>query len=283
MWNCNWRNASRAASIWPSTCRTASTLPWRNTVWISVIRRKQNGYVMRLHRCVNSIIQIFWHSTRPSFMTPISVWWRHWCVSVAAGIRLEIVLIQVLYTPSISIIHTFEFTDLFSCTFSYVKGFPEILIALVIRDVLSGLDYLHRRGYVHRSIRASHILLCQTKAVLSGFRDCTSFLKHGARVKKLFKLPGYNTSNLNWLAPEVLEQNIIGYTEKSDIYSIGITCCELANGIEPYADSQPTYMLTEKVRGNIPPLLDRSTCIRANEMMGKRKTKSRLWLYIYEI
>jgi STE20-related kinase adapter protein alpha len=43
------------------------------------------------------------------------------------------------------------------------------------------------------------------------------------------------------------------------ICSIGITCCELANGIAPFADLPSTLMLTEKIRGNQPSLLDCST------------------------
>ncbi|XP_067632152.1 STE20-related kinase adapter protein stlk [Eurosta solidaginis] len=146
-------------------------------------------------------------------------------------------------------------------------GFPEIFVALIMRDVLTGLEYLHRRGYIHRSIRASHILLNQTKAVLSGFRECTSIVAHGQRIGALHQLAACSQRSLNWLAPEVLEQNIVGYTEKSDIYSIGITCCELANGVEPFADAQPTFMFTEKLRGNVPTLLDRSTCPASEEMI----------------
>lgn len=143
----------------------------------------------------------------------------------------------------------------------FSTGFPEIFVALILRDVLAGLEYIHRKGYIHRSIRASHILLCQTKAVISGFRESTSIVSHGERAKTLHDLAPFSKKSLNWLAPEVLEQNLIGYTEKSDIYSVGITSCELANGIEPYADIEPTFMFTEKVRGfDVPTLLDRSTC-----------------------
>lgn len=56
----------------------------------------------------------------------------------------------------------------------------------------------------------------------------------------------------------------IGYNEKSDIYSVGIVICELANGAEPYSDMTTTVMLTEKVRGSIPQLLD-CTTIRPEE------------------
>lgn len=76
----------------------------------------------------------------------------------------------------------------------------------------------------------------------------------------LHDLPPNSMKSLNWLAPEVLEQNLSGYTEKSDIYSVGITTCELANGLEPFSNMPTTFMLTEKIRGNQPALLDCSTC-----------------------
>lgn len=142
----------------------------------------------------------------------------------------------------------------------FTTGFPEIIVSLLLRDVLLGLDYLHKKGFIHRSIRASHILINHTKAVLGGFRECTSLLSHGERARTLHDLPSSCVKNLNWLAPEVLEQNLLGYTDKSDVYSVGITTCELANSLEPFGDMPTTFMLTEKIRGNTPALLDCSTC-----------------------
>ncbi|XP_058815303.1 STE20-related kinase adapter protein alpha [Topomyia yanbarensis] len=141
----------------------------------------------------------------------------------------------------------------------FETGFPEVLLACILRDVTHGLEYLHRKGYIHRSIRASHIFLNESRAILGGFRVCTSFLGEGKRVKTLHELPPHSTKSLNWLAPEVLAQNLLGYTEKSDIYSLGITTCELANGVEPFSNFQTTLMLTEKMRGYQPLLLDCTT------------------------
>lgn len=168
----------------------------------------------------------------------------------------EIVALRQFHHPNILSFHTvfvnnFEINiimDLYcygsakdTMNIYFVTGFPEILCALILKDVLKGLEYLHKKEYVHRAIRASHILLNQTKAVLIGFRDATECRKN------LHELPANSAKGLNWLAPEVLEQNLIGYTEKSDIYSIGITTIELANQIAPFAGLPTTLMLTEKV------------------------------------
>lgn len=149
----------------------------------------------------------------------------------------------------------------------YWIGFPEIIVCLILRDILLGLEYIHRKSYIHRSIRASHILINQTKAVLCGFREPVTLITNGQRTQKLYDLPSNSVKSLNWLAPEVLEQNLAGYTEKSDIYSIGITTCELANGLEPFANMPTTFMLTEKMRGNQPVLFDCSTC--PDEIFGE--------------
>lgn len=76
----------------------------------------------------------------------------------------------------------------------------------------------------------------------------------------LFELAPNSQKSLIWLAPEVLTQNLKGYNEKSDVYSLGIAICELANGITPFSEMLSTYMLTEKMRGNKPTILDNSTC-----------------------
>lgn len=140
-------------------------------------------------------------------------------------------------------------------------GMPEMAIAFVTKDVLSGLEYLHKRGIVHRSIRGSHILVTAPygRCVLSGLKYSTSVMIDGKWQTAIHDFPAHSESNLNWLAPEVLEQNLLGYNAKSDIYSLGITLCELSNGCVPFEDIELTEMLLDKLTGNFPRPLD-STC-----------------------
>uniref|UniRef100_A0A6M2DT50 Putative serine/threonine protein kinase n=1 Tax=Xenopsylla cheopis TaxID=163159 RepID=A0A6M2DT50_XENCH len=147
----------------------------------------------------------------------------------------------------------------------YSSGFPEAAVAIILRDVINGLEYVHSKGFIHRGIRASHMLISHLGTVLlSGLRGVGELIVNGRRQRVLHSLPPQAKDALNWLSPEVLEQNMLGYNEKSDIYSLAICACELANGVEPFADMPCTLMFTEKVRGYAPKLLDSITLSEYN-------------------
>ncbi|XP_071958492.1 STE20-related kinase adapter protein alpha-like [Antedon mediterranea] len=143
---------------------------------------------------------------------------------------------------------------------NFPDGLDEISIAYIIRDVLTALDYIHKMGFIHRSIKSSHILLSQNgHIVVTGLNTVVSMVKDGQRLRAIHDFPSKAVKNLQWLAPEILEQNLLGYDTKSDIYSVGITACELANGCIPFSDMVSTKMLLEKINGTTPKLLDATT------------------------
>ncbi|OXB76844.1 UNVERIFIED_CONTAM: hypothetical protein H355_002537 [Colinus virginianus] len=132
----------------------------------------------------------------------------------------------------------------------FPEGMSEALIGNILFGAIRGLNYMHQNGYIHRNIKASHILISGDGLVsLSGLNNLYSLVSNGQKSKVVYDFPQFSTSVLPWLSPELLRQDLSGYNMKSDIYSVGITACELANGHVPFQDMPRTQMLLQKLKG----------------------------------
>ncbi|XP_032880272.1 STE20-related kinase adapter protein beta isoform X1 [Amblyraja radiata] len=134
----------------------------------------------------------------------------------------------------------------------FTEGMSESLMAHIFYGVLKALDYIHQMGCIHRSVKPSNILITEEGHIyLSGLHGLCSMISDGQRLRVVYDFPVCSASILPWLSPEVLQQDLHGYDAKSDIYSLGITACELARGQVPFQNTQPTQMLLQKLKGSL--------------------------------
>ncbi|MEN2496033.1 MAG: STE20/SPS1-related proline-alanine-rich protein kinase [Marteilia pararefringens] len=119
-------------------------------------------------------------------------------------------------------------------------------IASIIKQVLNGLKYLHNDGYIHRDIKSGNIMLNESGTVkivdfgVSG-KVCYNSIGRGTRTT-FVGTPSH-------IAPEVIlgEQ----YDNSADVWSLGITCIEMASGVAPYSEYKPLRILSDII--NKPP------------------------------
>ncbi|XP_074640304.1 serine/threonine-protein kinase TAO1-B-like isoform X2 [Tubulanus polymorphus] len=104
------------------------------------------------------------------------------------------------------------------------KPLMEDEIAAICHDALSGLIYLHSQDKIHRDVKAGNILLTENGTVkLADFGSASIVSPANSFVGTPY-----------WMAPEVILAMDEGqYDGKVDVWSLGITCIELAERKPP--------------------------------------------------
>ncbi|XP_029656494.2 serine/threonine-protein kinase 3-like [Octopus sinensis] len=112
----------------------------------------------------------------------------------------------------------------------------EIQIKAVMRSVLYGLSYLHKQRIIHRDIKSSNIMLNESAII--------KIADFGVAVLMNTEEIGRNSfiGTPYWMAPEVIScetDSNLRYNTSADIWSLGITGIELAQGKPPHDEVVP--------------------------------------------
>ena len=118
-----------------------------------------------------------------------------------------------------------EFMDggcLTEVIYQYMKKIDERISSFIMREILLGLDMLHRHKQIHRDLKSDNILVDKNGQVkVADFGFAIQLTKEQKNRKSVVGTPA-------WMAPELIKKE--NYTELVDVWSVGVIAVQLAEG-----------------------------------------------------
>jgi serine/threonine protein kinase len=127
----------------------------------------------------------------------------------------------------------------------------EKIIAFICSEVVKALHYIHdEKKMIHRDVKACNVLINSDFMPQLADFGVAKEVQPSAEDKAKTKI-----GTPHWMAPEVLDQgltpNAKGYNNLADIWSLGITAIEMAEGQPPYFNVN-AMLAMYKIRQNPP-------------------------------
>ncbi|KAH0537377.1 hypothetical protein FGG08_005819 [Glutinoglossum americanum] len=143
----------------------------------------------------------------------------------------------------------------------------EPLIRNFVRQILTGLAYLHGREIIHRDIKGANVLVDNKGGIkISDFGiskrvEASSVLNSGAKNRPSLQ------GSVFWMAPEVVKQT--SYTRKADIWSLGCLIVEMFTGTHPYPDCSQLQAIFKIGNFQASPTIPENASAEASKFLGQ--------------
>ena len=128
-----------------------------------------------------------------------------------------------------------------------MRGQNENFHGYIIKEILKGLEVLHRDYVIHRDLKCENIFVNKKGEVKIGDFGLSAQLVRERDVRET------GAGSPCWEAPEVLGGK--KYNRSCDIWSFGITCIELVTGNPPNIDCKSMISLMIKLQSSPEPRL----------------------------
>ncbi|KAM8753130.1 nik-related protein kinase [Rhynchonycteris naso] len=154
------------------------------------------------------------------------------------------------------------------------QSLKEDWIAYICREILQGLAHLHAHRVIHRDIKGQNVLLTHNAEVkLVDFGVSAQVSRTNGRRNSFIGTP-------YWMAPEVIdcdEDPRRSYDYRSDVWSVGITAIEMAEGAPPLCNLQPLEALFVILRESAPKVKSSGWSRKFHNFMEKCMIKNFLF------